>query len=197
MKEIMKDIIKEYLKKFPNELERLNTLINYINENKSEDIIDWNNFNGHIVASGFVYDKSEKKFLVLYHNDMKMYLYPGGHISEFDLNPLEAAKREVKEETGLFNLKLLKISDNELVPFDIDTHIISYNERLNLPEHYHFDIRYLFEVENIKNVKIDEEELRDYKWISFEELKNESNFGNVILKLERIIGEDLRKMYLY
>ena len=30
-----------------------------------------------------------------------MYIYPGGHIDKSDTSVLEAAKREVKEETGL------------------------------------------------------------------------------------------------
>lgn len=80
----------------------------------------------------------------MYHNDMKIYTYPGGHIDLSDTNPLEAAIREVKEETGLMDFKEVNISKNELVPIDIDTHIIHYNERLNLPQHYHFDFRYLF-----------------------------------------------------
>jgi hypothetical protein len=86
---------------------------------------------------------------------MKMFLYPGGHIDSNDINILQAAKREIKEETGLENLELLKIVENELVPFDIDTHKIGYNERLNLPEHYHFDFRYLFMIESISDIQAD------------------------------------------
>ena len=47
------------------------------------------------------------------------------------------------EETGLSNLKQLKLSENEQIPIDIDTHLIEYNERLNLLAHYHVDFRYL------------------------------------------------------
>ena len=66
---------------------------------------------------------------------------------------------------------MLSINDNELIPIDIDTHIISYNERLNLPEHYHFDIRYLFMINKISEISIDLEELSSYKWISVDELE--------------------------
>ncbi len=47
------------------------------------------------------------------------------------------------EKTGLSNLEQLKLFENEQIPVDIDTHLIGYNERLNLPAHYHFDFRYL------------------------------------------------------
>lgn len=188
MKEIMLDIIKKYIEIYPNEVERLSILKDYIYKFSSEDIIDWNNFDGHIVASGFVYNKDTKKFLVLYHNDMKMYLYPGGHIDKLDINPYKAAIREVKEETGISNLKVLSVSENEIIPFDIDTHIIEYNHRLDLPSHYHFDLRYLFLVDNIDFVKIDEEELSDYKWVSMDELSCDKNYGNIVEKVKKIIN---------
>lgn len=80
------------------------------------------------MASGFIYAKEENKFLVLYHKDLKMYLYPGGHINIKDKSILDAAKREVEEETGINNLEEYKICENELIPIDIDTHVIDYNE---------------------------------------------------------------------
>ena len=151
-------------------------LINYLNEHNSEELTDWNNFDGHIVAGGFIYAKEEDKFLVLYHNDLKMFLYPGGHVESNDINPLQASKREILEETGLNNLEQLKVSDDELIPIDIDTHKIGYNKRLNLPEHFHFDFRYLFMVDRISDIKTDTEELSSYKWISVEELSSDPNY---------------------
>ena len=116
-----------------------------------------------------------------------MYLYPGGHIDSKDINILEAAKREILEETGLNTLEQLKISNNELIPIDIDTHKISYNERLNLPEHYHYDFRYLFIVDKTQDINIDTEEASKYKWISLEELTNDPNYGKVASKIKEII----------
>lgn len=183
MKKIILGVLQKYLAFFPEELKRQSILLDYLKTHNYEEMIDWNNFDGHIVASGFVYSKEDDKFLVLYHNDMKMFLYPGGHIDSNDINILQAAKREIKEETGLENLELSKIVEDELVPFDIDTHKIGYNERLNLPEHYHFDFRYLFMIDNISDIKIDNEELSNYKWISIDELRNDVNYGGVVNKI--------------
>ena len=177
MKDLVLKIINEYLNTFPNEKERQEIFIKYLNDHKDEELTDWNNFDGHIVASGFVYAKEEQKFLVIYHNDLKMFLYPGGHIDSRDVNPLEAARREVKEETGI------EVSNSELVPIDIDTHLIPYNERLDLPEHYHFDFRYLFTIENIQEVKLDLTESSEFKWISIDELKADKNYGKIVDKL--------------
>lgn len=187
MKTDILNILEEYLLAFPNEKERQSILIKYIENHNDNQMFDWNNFDGHIVASGFIYAKEERLFLVLYHNDLKMFLYPGGHVNINDKNVLDAAKREVEEETGLNNLEEFKICENELIPIDIDTHVIDYNERLKLPKHYHFDFRYLFVVNNVSEVKLDTSELSNYKWISMEDLEGDLNYGEISKKLKSIL----------
>lgn len=188
MKNILLTILKKYLEIFPEEKDRQTELLNYLNSHKDNEITNWNNFDGHIVAGGFIYSKKDNKFLVLYHKDLKMYLYPGGHIDANDKNPLEAAKREIQEETGLFNLEQFIIENDELLPIDIDTHIIGYNERLNLPQHYHFDFRYLFIIDRIENINIDVDELENNKWIKINDLYNDSNYRNVANKIEKLLS---------
>ena len=190
MKEELLKIIKEYLKIYPNEKERQKQLIEYLNNHEDTELNDCNNFDGHITAGGLIYALKEKKFLVLHHRDLNMFLYPGGHSEKEDKNILETAKREVKEETGLDNLTQLKISDNELIPIDIDTHLIPYNKRRNLPEHYHFDFRYMFVLDEDVDIKIDASESSEYKWICMDDLKNDKNYGRISLKLENIINKN-------
>lgn len=184
------NLLEKYLLLFPEEQQRQITLINYLNSHKDDELTDWNNFNGHIVAGGFIYAKEEDKFLVLYHNDLKMFLYPGGHVDSSDVNILEAAKREILEETGLSNLEQLKLTEDALMPIDIDTHKIGYSERLNLPEHYHFDFRYLFMVDKISDLNTDTEELSSYKWISVEELSSDPNYGMIAGKIKKLLNNN-------
>lgn len=186
-KNILINIVNQYLDVFPEESQRQTKLIEYLEHNNDNQIIDWNNFDGHIVAGGFVYAKEENKFLVLYHKDLKMYLYPGGHVDAKDINPLETSKREIEEETGLIDLEQLVLNCNNLIPIDIDTHIVGYNERLNLPEHYHFDFRYLFILSKIVDITIDKEESANYKWISIDELNNNTNYRLIIKKIEKLL----------
>lgn len=190
MKESLINLLNSYLILFPEESERQKLLIEYLESHEDDELIDWNNFDGHIVAGGFIYAKEENKFLVLYHNDLKMFLYPGGHVDSNDINTLFAAKREIAEETGLNDLEQLIVSDNELIPIDIDTHKIGYNERLNLPEHYHFDFRYLFIVDKISDIKADTEELSGYNWISVEELSSDPNYGMVANKIKKVLSNN-------
>lgn len=186
MKDIIEDIVSKYLEIYPLENDRQKDLIDFIDNYESEDLIDWNNFDAHLVASGYIYAKKEQKFLTLYHNDLKLYLYPGGHIDDTDSSIIDAAKREIKEETGLSDLKLVKVHEDELVPFDIDEHYIGYNERLNLPSHRHFDFRYFFVIDHIEEVVLDGE-MSGYHWVDFDFLKSNDNYLDVIEKLENIL----------
>ncbi len=188
MKETLLNILDEYLKYYPNELNLQQKLKEFLLLSPSESITDWNNFDGHIVVGGFVYALKEQKFLLLHHKDLNMYLYPGGHIDKDDKTTLDTAKREIYEETGLTDLKQILVTDNPLIPFDIDTHFIEYNHRLNLPEHYHYDFRYLFTINKITDVKIDESESSTYKWVEVEELSKNTNYQKIILKIENLLN---------
>ncbi len=191
MKDIILNIINKYLKLFPEESKRQEKIINFLKNHNDKEITDWNNFDGHIVATGFIYALKEEKFLVLHHKDLNMLLCPGGHMDKNDDNPLVTAKREVKEETGIDDLKQFNVTnDDQLVPFDIDTHVIKFNQRLNLPEHYHFDFRYIFMIDKIKNVKIDVEESSSYKWVDIEQLYTGTNYGKVLSKIKRILSKN-------
>lgn len=187
MKNELLNLLNNYLQIFPEEKERQLKLLEFLNKTKDREIIGWNNFEGHIVASGFIYAKKENKFLVLYHKELKRYLSPGGHADSIDKNILESARREIKEETGLNNFEQLKISSNELIPIDIDTHKIPFNKIRNLPEHYHFDFRYIFIIDEIKNIKIDTNESDNYQWIDIARLKKDSSYGIVTRKIECIL----------
>ena len=104
-----------------------------------------------------------------------------------DKNPLITAKREAMEETGLDNLNEIQTTNDPLVPIDIDTHFIKVNTRLNLPRHYHFDFRYLFSIDKIKDIKIDEQESSCFKWLSLEELYTETNYGRILDKIKDLL----------
>lgn len=49
---------------------------------------------------------NEKKVVLVFENKTQMWAFPKGHI-EYSESELEAALREIREETGLTNLKLI------------------------------------------------------------------------------------------
>jgi 8-oxo-dGTP pyrophosphatase MutT (NUDIX family) len=92
---------------------------------------------GHFTASSFVLSPDRERLLLIEHAKLKRWLQPGGHVEPGDADILSAARRELREETG--------IDDPQLALggiFDLDVHAIPpYGTQ---PEHEHFDVRFLF-----------------------------------------------------
>ena len=185
-KDILK-IIQEYLKYYSDEKENINKLINFVEQSKenNKDIYDSKNPEGHITASGFIYAKKDKKFLLLEHKKAKKWLQPGGHVEKEDQTILETAKREIFEETGLKDLELINFFENKEIPFDINTHYIPENPNKNMPEHYHHDFRFLFTIDKIEDVKIAKDESNAYKWVDINEMQEINNFKIIIEKINK------------
>lgn len=64
-----------------------------------QDLISHQNYSGHVTASGLVVFKD--RILLIFHNRIKRWFQPGGHLEYSDLSLFAAGKREVEEETGL------------------------------------------------------------------------------------------------
>lgn len=98
----------------------------------------WNNkfqIHGHITASGLVIKND--KVLLIRHPFIGKYFQPGGHIDENE-TPLEAAIREVYEETGW---KCSPYRAHQQI-LDIDIHLIPENKKKLEAAHWHIDLCY-------------------------------------------------------
>ena len=94
---------------------------------------------GHITASGLVVQNN--KVLLILHPYIKKWFQPGGHIDEGE-SPIEAAIREVYEETGLVCMSDIEYPE----PIDIDVHEIPANPNKNEGAHLHVDLLYRLKV---------------------------------------------------
>jgi 8-oxo-dGTP pyrophosphatase MutT (NUDIX family) len=92
---------------------------------------------GHITASAFVVDRAQAAVLLILHGKLGLWLQPGGHVDPEDSSVLEAAQREVREETGL------SVAADGCELLDVDVHEIP--ARKDQPAHEHFDVRFVFE----------------------------------------------------
>ena len=116
---------------------------------------------GHITASGLVI--RDDKVLLIFHPYIKRWFQPGGHIDEGE-SPIEAAIREVYEETGF----VCELDSGNHDTIDIDIHEIPENLKKGEASHLHIDLLYRL------NVLRQEKSVEDiqFRWFSFGEVEN-------------------------
>jgi 8-oxo-dGTP pyrophosphatase MutT (NUDIX family) len=125
---------------------------------------------GHITASAFVLSPDQQQLLLISHRDFGLWMQPGGHLDTEDLNTFEAAKRELKEEAGLYKIMQPDWAKGIL---DVDVHNVPGGMKRNEPAHQHFDIRYAFSASSLEVQAASD--AKDARWFSIDELINEQS----------------------
>lgn len=132
----------------------------------------------HFCVGCFVYDRKDKKFLLVHHKKLKKWLQPGGHI-EPNEDPEQAVLREVFEETGLrVNLfgKRYPRETDFILPLAVQKDIIE-------PDHQHVVFIYAGEpVPDSGQIIINRIEVDDVKWFTLENIAagDFSTFDDVV-----------------
>ena len=131
---------------------------------------------GHITGSAWIVSPDRQQTVLIHHRKLDRWLQPGGH-ADGDPDVAAVALREAQEETGLTTLRLLSSSI-----FDVDVHPIP--ERNGVPEHLHYDIRFLLEADPNEPFGFSEE-IKNSQWIKFknaEELASSESILRLIRK---------------
>jgi len=89
---------------------------------------------GHFTGSAWLVDSSGERVLLTHHRKLDRWLQLGGH-ADGDRDLAQVALREAEEESGLSGLSV------EPEIFDLDRHWIP--ERVDVPGHWHYDVRYV------------------------------------------------------
>jgi 8-oxo-dGTP pyrophosphatase MutT (NUDIX family) len=116
---------------------------------------------GHITASGWVVHPETDSVLLTHHRKLDKWLQLGGH-ADGDPDPAAVAAREVLEESGL------PLPRDAAELFDVDVHLIPCHR--DVPEHYHYDLRYLFLVDE-RRIPVVSEESHDVAWVELGNLE--------------------------
>lgn len=161
MKFDLNKALEEYSPDDVNEKESVKKILHFLKTDNN--CFSRTNLKGHITAGALVIDK-KGNVLLNHHKILDKWLHFGGH-SDNDSNSLNVAKREVMEESGIVD-----VEDFGGKIFDVDVHTIPENLEKKEPEHYHYDIRFLFVVNDNTNFKISDEST-DIKWLSIEQAK--------------------------
>jgi 8-oxo-dGTP pyrophosphatase MutT (NUDIX family) len=99
----------------------------------------------HFTASAIVFDEALEHVLLVHHNKIGKWLYPGGHVDP-NQTPAEAAAREVEEETGV---RAYVVSDPLFAHPAVTVHpaphaVLEMDVRDNkIGEHRHIDMVYV------------------------------------------------------
>lgn len=129
-----------YLRANPAEIDILDPISSLLVQGSS--LTSRNSFPAHITASGIVL--REGSMPVVKHGKLDKWLQPGGHIEPGE-RPIQAALREVSEETGLTSA-VHPWHYQHPFPIDIDVHEIPENDDKHEPAHLHVDFRYFLTI---------------------------------------------------
>lgn len=183
----LREKIEKYVPYNEQEEKDKNTILKYMDT--FEDTLTRNNEFGHFTASAWVVNKERTKVLMIYHNIYKSWAWTGGHADgESDL--LSVAAREVKEETGVENVKVL---DDDIFSLEI----VCVNGHIKrgkyVSSHVHLNVTYLLEVDESETLRIKEDENSGVKWVPIDEVEVTSNERWVKEKVYRKLNEKLKK----
>ncbi len=138
---------------------------------------------GHLTGSAWIVDLSRRRVLLTHHRKLGLWLQLGGH-ADGGLDLREVARREAREESGLADVRPL----GEEV-FDVDRHRIP--ARKNEPEHWHYDVRFLFEADADAPLVVSHES-RALAWVPLEEItarNPEESLARMVRKTRVRFGE--------
>jgi 8-oxo-dGTP pyrophosphatase MutT (NUDIX family) len=137
---------------------------------------------GHVTASGFVVNPDGDRVLLVHHATIGIWVQPGGHVDPDDAAPLEAARREIAEETGVVDLTPVSAGI-----FDIDVH--EFPEGSGRPAHRHFDLRFAFVAADDRIAP--SAEVLEALWASVGELGGLGVDRSVLRPVGKLLGPDL------
>ena len=136
---------------------------------------------GHFTASGFVLSVDGDQVLMILHSKLGRWLQPGGHVDSGDVDVLDAARREVAEETGLVRPEVMVGSP---ILLDVDVHRIPANPRRDEPAHEHFDLRVLFRARSM-DVRAGSDAV-DARWVRLDAVQNLETDESVLRAVRKI-----------
>src|SRR5262245_61900127 len=108
-----------------------------------------------------VYPGYQDKVLIILHRRLGVWLPPGGELSDGE-TPLEAARRELREETGLSG-RFPRTSDIDGVP----PGLIAYEEHPAGSKGQHLNFVFVCDVESDEVLPNDE--FTEWRWVTFAE----------------------------
>lgn len=158
----LKELIIQYEPYNEQEIKDKEMILKYIDT--FDDVLTRENEIVHFTCSGFVLNKEKDKVLMVYHNIYHSWSWVGGH-ADGENDFLGVAIREVKEETGVKNVRVIS---QDIIALDV-LPVVSHMKRGKfVSSHLHVSLAYLLEVDERETLHIKEDENSNVGWLPIE-----------------------------
>ncbi|MGR3939258.1 NUDIX hydrolase [Streptomyces sp. BRA346] len=174
--EHIRETVDDYLKNYPDEKQRLAPLLDLLDV--GADLTSRKEFRGHATAGAILTDPTGR-VLHIRHLALNRWLLPGGHIEADDARLVDAAQRELTEETGIPSSVVVPVGTR---PLHVDVHPIPANDAKGEPGHQHVDFRFLFRT-SADVVELQTEEVTAAAWHDAETIADETLRNRVMQAL--------------
>ncbi|OMI33702.1 NUDIX hydrolase [Streptomyces sparsogenes DSM 40356] len=154
-----------YLDRHPEEKPGLAPALDLLDA--GADLTSRKEFRGHATAGTILADPNGR-ILHIHHLATGKWLLPGGHLESDDTTLLDAARRELTEETGIPADTVTPVGEG---PLHIDVHPIGANDAKGEPDHQHIDFRFLFTT-TADIGELQTEEVTDAAWRTADTLRD-------------------------
>ena len=129
------------------------------------DFLTRENTAAHLTASAWVVSPDRSQVVMVYHNLYQSWSWMGGH-ADGDWDLLRVAKKEVMEECGLSELRVVSPEIFSLEVLCVDGH---EKKGRYLSSHLHLNVTYLFEADPAQPLRVKPDENSGVRWFTPEE----------------------------
>ena len=146
-------MIINYQTDYQEEVKYKHLMLDFLDE--YEDCFERSCLPGHFTGSAWLLNKDGSRVLLMHHTKLGIWVQLGGHC-DGNSDVISVALKEAQEESGIDEIKIVS-SDI----FDLDVHLIP--KSTGIPSHYHYDVRFLLQVESSDEFKSNRES-KSLKW---------------------------------
>jgi len=137
---------------------------------------------GHITASALTVSPDRQRVVLIHHRKLNRWFQPGGHADGIP-DVATVAMQEAREETGLTSLRFVHKLGQLSAVFDVDVHTIP--ARADVPEHLHYDIRFLLEADPAEPFRENHETI-GIRWFSPETATQSADSESVARMIRKL-----------
>lgn len=152
------DALATYLERHPDEAEALSRPVQMLAS--GENFASRRSFPMHVTV-GALLVRGGCEILLIEHRAYGITLQPGGHLEPTDSTLIDAAVRELSEETGLDAAAVLPA---DAVPAYVEYGRVPARPHMREPEHYHLDFGFAFRTDRADVGQIQEAEVTGAAW---------------------------------